>query len=283
MGAGERGLARVLIVAREQGRRDALMTLVGEGDAAVTAVGTGEDALDALRRMRFDCAVLDTDLPDMSGAELCRRICSQTSSTVRPIIHAGPGIPAEEQAALQDLGASFVDGPVLSGSGRQDALSMRVLGAVQEGGRMISIQFGVRRSGGSAMKVLIIDDDVRNVYSMTSALERHGMDVTYADGGMEGIRKLRENPDTDIILVDIMMPEMDGYETIRAIRAIDRFRSVPIVAVTAKALQGDREKCLEAGANDYFAKPVQIEHLVSALRAWVTARQGEPALEGAAE
>jgi CheY-like chemotaxis protein len=113
---------------------------------------------------------------------------------------------------------------------------------------------------------LIVDDDMRNIFSLTSALEQHGMQVIFAENGLEGIEKLKANPDVDVMLVDIMMPEMDGYETMREIRKMARYRDLPLVAVTAKAMKGDREKCLEAGATDYVSKPVDIDQLLAVLR-----------------
>jgi CheY-like chemotaxis protein len=115
-------------------------------------------------------------------------------------------------------------------------------------------------------KVLVVDDDVRNIFSLTAALEQHGLEVVFAENGREGIQRLRTTPGIDIMLVDIMMPEMDGYETMREIRKDDAFRNLPIVAVTAKAMKGDREKCLEAGATDYVSKPVDIDQLLAVLR-----------------
>jgi CheY-like chemotaxis protein len=115
-------------------------------------------------------------------------------------------------------------------------------------------------------KVLVVDDDVRNIFSLTAALEQHGLEVVFAENGRQGIERLRTTPGIDIMLVDIMMPEMDGYETMREIRKDDAFRNLPIVAVTAKAMKGDREKCLEAGATDYVSKPVDIDQLLAVLR-----------------
>ena len=118
-------------------------------------------------------------------------------------------------------------------------------------------------------KVLIVDDDVRNIFALTSVLERHQMQVSFAENGRDGIASLNQDPDTDIVLMDIMMPEMDGYDTIRTIRADARFAALPIITLTAKAMKGDREKCLEAGASDYLAKPVNTDQLLSALRLWL--------------
>jgi hypothetical protein len=116
---------------------------------------------------------------------------------------------------------------------------------------------------------LIVDDDVRNIFALTSMLELHQMEVLYAENGRDGIAKLRERPDIDIVLMDVMMPEMDGYETMQAIRQLDSFAALPMIALTAKAMKGDREKCIEAGASDYITKPVDTEQLLSLLRVWL--------------
>jgi CheY-like chemotaxis protein len=121
----------------------------------------------------------------------------------------------------------------------------------------------------SGRKVLIVDDDVRNIFAITSVLERHKMDVIYAENGRDGIDILKKTPSVDVVLMDVMMPEMDGYETMRAIRGINKFKMLPIIALTAKAMKGDREKCIEAGASDYIAKPVDTEQLLSLLRVWL--------------
>jgi CheY-like chemotaxis protein len=117
--------------------------------------------------------------------------------------------------------------------------------------------------------VLVVDDDVRNVFALTSVLERHGMRVTFAENGREGLAALKEHPETDIVLMDIMMPEMDGHQTMAAIRRIPAYRKLPIIALTAKAMKGDREKSIEAGASDYITKPVDIEQLISLMRVWL--------------
>ena len=120
-------------------------------------------------------------------------------------------------------------------------------------------------------KALIVDDDIRNIFALTGALEQQGITVINAENGKDGIEMLKENPDIDIVLMDIMMPELDGYDTIRIIRGLDEFKNLPIIAITAKAMKGDREKCIEAGASDYIAKPVNMEQLMSLLRVWLDA------------
>jgi hypothetical protein len=118
-------------------------------------------------------------------------------------------------------------------------------------------------------KVLVVDDDVRNIFALTSMLERHRMQVIYAENGRDGLAMLQNTPDVDVVLMDVMMPEMDGYETMRAVRKLSQFASLPMIALTAKAMKGDREKCIEAGASDYITKPVDPEQLLSLLRVWL--------------
>jgi CheY-like chemotaxis protein len=130
-------------------------------------------------------------------------------------------------------------------------------------------------------KVLIVDDDVRNIFALTSGLERHKLNVVHAESGKAGIELLKNNTDVDLVLMDIMMPEMDGYETMRAIRKYPQFRNLPIIALTAKAMKGDREKCLEAGASDYIPKPVVLEELVALLRVWLPQVNTQPTAEAA--
>ena len=131
-------------------------------------------------------------------------------------------------------------------------------------------------------RILIVDDDIRNIYSLTSVLEAHEVEVLHAEGGAEGIRLLESTPGIDLALVDIMMPEMDGYETMRRIRALPSLADIPLVAVTAKAMKGDRQKCLDAGASDYIAKPVEIELLLALVRVWVARSREAAAIAAAA-
>src|SRR5262249_10847978 len=144
----------------------------------------------------------------------------------------------------------------------------RAFGALPEDKQKLLAGVRQREPQLAGRRVLIVDDDVRNIFSLASALEQHQMEVLHAENGRGGIAILEETPDVDCVLMDIMMPDMDGYETIRSIRARDRFRDLPIVAITAKAMKGDREKCLQAGASDYAAKPVDMEQILSIIRVW---------------
>ncbi len=163
-----------------------------------------------------------------------------------------------------------VSGMPALGSGRLEALFLhRRQASLPEATRQMLEKFQQTDLVLAGKKVLVVDDDMRNIFALTSMLERHHMQVVYAENGRDGIALLQNTPDIDIVLMDVMMPEMDGYETMRAIRKIGKFRSLPMIALTAKAMQGDREKCLEAGASDYIPKPVDTEQLLSLLRVWL--------------
>jgi CheY-like chemotaxis protein len=234
----------------------------------VTGVSSAESALDTIQARRFDCAVIDLGLPDLPGTELIERIRRTKGGEDLPIIiYTGQDLTRAEERQLERIAATVI----VKGEGSSERLLNdtalflhRAIGAVPEEKQIIV----ERRADGSVegRKVLIVDDDMRNIFSLTSALEQHGMSVIFAENGLEGIEKLKANPDVDVMLVDIMMPEMDGYETMREIRKMARYRDLPLVAVTAKAMKGDREKCLEAGATDYVSKPVDIDQLLAVLR-----------------
>jgi CheY-like chemotaxis protein/HAMP domain-containing protein len=283
----DRPVRKLLLVEDDETQQKSIAALIGEGDVLITAVSTGEAALDALKAERYDCAILDLGLPDMNGFDLLERIRRLEGVRHMPIIiYTGLDLTPEEQAKLNRLAETVIR----KGEAPEKLLDEtsiflhRALSRLPEDRRRLLVQFRQRDISLQGKKVLIIDDDVRNIFSLTSALERHGMNILFAENGADGIRLLRTHPDIDVALVDIMMPEMDGYEVMRTIRAIDAYRRLPIIAVTAKAMIGDREKCLEAGATDYIAKPVDIDQLVSMLRVNVAdAEDGAPAAQGAAE
>jgi CheY-like chemotaxis protein len=199
-------------------------------------VASGEEALKALESEHFDCMVLDLLLPDMPGLELLQRIKKQPQLRLLPktalFLHRNSAnMPDQKRQMIEKLHQSDT---LLAGK-----------------------------------KVLLVDDDVRNIFAMTSVLERHKMEVLPAETGQDALDLLEQHPEVDVVLMDIMLPEMDGYETTRRIRQVPAFKDLPVIALTAKAMKGDREKCLEAGASDYIAKPVDTEQLLSLLRVWL--------------
>jgi CheY-like chemotaxis protein len=234
---------------------------------------TGQEALETLEQQQFDCVVLDLRLPDMSGFEILEHFRDTPSLCDLPVVvFTGKELTPEEDARLHSLARSVVVKGVESPERLLDETGLflhRVVADLPpEKQRMLD---RLHRSDDALLgrKVLVVDDDVRNIFALSSVLERRGMTVLTAGTGREAIETLESTPDLAIVLMDIMMPEMDGYETMQVIRQNPSFRRLPIIALTAKAMKGDREKCLEAGASEYLAKPVNTEQLLSALRMWL--------------
>jgi CheY-like chemotaxis protein len=248
--------------------------LIGNGDVKTTTVGSGEQALAALRDSAFDCVVLDLGLPDMDGFALIEQIKKQTGDPGVPIIvYTGRELTRREETRLRKLAQTIIVKDAKSPERLLDETALflhRVEARLPEPKRRMLE--AVHRSDPvlEGRRVLIVDDDMRNIFALTSALERYKLNVSYAENGRDGIEALEKDEDgIDVVLMDIMMPEMDGYETIQRIRTSPRFKSLPIIALTAKAMKGDREKCIEAGASDYITKPVDVDQLLSLLRVWL--------------
>ncbi|MCC6175591.1 MAG: response regulator, partial [Chloroflexi bacterium] len=269
----DRGLKRLLVVEDDDVQRNAIVELIGNGDVETTAVKSGTEALEALAGDRFDCVVLDLGLPDMPGLDLIQRIRDAASQPTVPIVvYTGKDLTRHEEAQLRKLAETVIVKDVRSPERLLDETALflhRVEAQLPETKRRMLHELHRADPVLEGKKVLIVDDDMRNIFALTSALERYRMDVTYAENGRDGIEALRSRPDTDVVLMDIMMPELDGYETIRAIRSTDAFARLPIIALTARAMKGDRERCIEAGASDYITKPVDMEQLLSLLRVWL--------------
>jgi CheY-like chemotaxis protein len=275
----------LLVVEDNDVQRNAIVELIGVGeDLQTTAVRTGAEALAAVQSMRFDCVVLDLGLPDMSGFELIKKIQAASGRFPVPIIvYTGKALTKQEDAELRRLAENVI---VKDAQSPERLLSETSLWLHRPESKLPERQRKMLRDVGRSdpalegRKVLIVDDDVRNIFALTGALERYKMDIAYADNGRDGIQHLLNAPNVDVVLMDIMMPEMDGFETMRRIRELSQFASLPIIALTAKAMKGDRERCIEAGASDYIPKPVDMDQLVSMMRVWLSARHGAPALVG---
>jgi CheY-like chemotaxis protein len=270
----DRTVKRLLVVEDDQVQRQNIVSLVGNGDVETSAVGTGAEALETLRSERFDCVVLDLGLPDMNGFELIHRIRDQVDLTELPIVvYTARDLTRQEEIQLKRLTDSIILKDVRSPERLLDETTLflhRIQARLPAHQQQMLEQ--VRRTDPvlTGKKVLIVDDDIRNIFALTSLLEHHQMQVVYAENGRDGIQVLENTPDVDIVLMDVMMPEMDGYQTIRAIRQGQMTPLLPIIALTAKAMQGDRDNCMEAGASDYIAKPVDTEQLLSLLRVWLS-------------
>jgi CheY-like chemotaxis protein len=264
----------LLLADADEERRKLTTEVIGDqGGVVTTAVSTGQEALDLTATTDFDCAVVAAKLPDMSAAALIEKMQKQADRPELPtIVYATDGLTAHDEAELRRA----ADGAVVKTVAGMERLleetavflNRREEDLTEEQKRIIE-QARHKDAVLSGGKVLIVDDDVRNIFALTSGLERHKLSVLNAESGRAGIELLKQNPDVDLVLMDIMMPEMDGYETTRRIRQIPDFRNLPVIALTAKAMKGDREKCIEAGASDYIPKPVVLEELVALLRVWL--------------
>jgi CheY-like chemotaxis protein/two-component sensor histidine kinase len=264
---------RLLVVEDNPAEQLSIRELLGYDDVDVQIASTGEEALKAVAQGNIDCVVLDLRLPDMTGFEVLERLRDTPPHCDLPVVvFTGKELSPEEDARLHTLARSVVVKGVESPERLLDETALFLHRVVAnfppEKQRMLD---RLHRSDDALVgkKVLVVDDDVRNIFALSSVLERRGMTVLTAGTGREAITTLESTPDVAIVLMDIMMPEMDGYETMQVIRQNAAFRRLPIIALTAKAMKGDREKCLEAGASEYLAKPVNTDQLLAALRMWL--------------
>ena len=266
-------LKRLLIVEDNELESRSITELLLHDDIEISNAGTGAAALEALRSLAFDCCVLDLRLPDMSGFELLDQIKADPSLTNVPIVvFTGKDLNVEEERKLKAVAKSIVLKDVQSPERLFDETALflhRVVGDLPEAKQLMLERLHQSNEALHGHKVLVVDDDARNIFALTTVLENQEMEVISATNGRQAIKLIENTPDLSVVLMDIMMPEMDGYTTIREIRKQSEFRSLPILALTAKAMKGDREKCLEAGASDYVAKPVNTEQLLSMLRVWL--------------
>jgi HAMP domain-containing protein/CheY-like chemotaxis protein/signal transduction histidine kinase len=264
---------RLLVVEDDPAERMSIEELIRHDDIAIDTVDSGSAALDALGAGAYDCVVLDLRLPDMSGFDLLDRLQEREDLRDVPVVvFTGKDLTAAEDARLKKAAKSVVIKGVESPERLLDETALflhRVIGDLPEHKRRMVQRLHESDDALRNKRVLVVDDDVRNIFALSSVLERHGMDVLTAGTGQEAVEKVADDGDIDLVLMDIMMPGMDGYDTMRAIRRDPESRALPIVALTAKAMKGDREKCLEAGASDYLAKPVVTDQLLGVLRQWL--------------
>ncbi len=264
---------RLLVVEDNQAERMSIGELLGHDDIEIVNASTGNDALAALRQEPCDCVVLDLRLPDMSGFEVLEEMRSDgLLSDVPVVVFTGRELSSEEDARLHTMARSIVVKGVESPERLLDETALflhRVITDLPPAKQRMLERLNSSDEDLVGRSVLLVDDDSRNIFALSSVLERRGMKVLTATTGREAIELLEANTGLAIVLMDIMMPEMDGYQTVQKIRENPAYRRLPIIALTAKAMKGDREKCLEAGASDYLAKPVNTEQLLSALRMWL--------------
>ncbi|MBI1861525.1 MAG: response regulator [Deltaproteobacteria bacterium] len=265
---------KLLIVEDNKAQREAIAKLIGNGDVHTTVVGTAGAAHDYVQTEKPDCIIMDLGLPDYSGFELLEQIAQDKTMIPPPIIvYTGRDLTREEEEQLQLYSKSIIIKGARSPERLLDEAMLflhRVEGNLPQEKRQILVK--LRNEVFEGKKVLVVDDDMRNVYALTKTLEDRGLSVSVAKNGKQALSRLEEEPDTHAVLMDIMMPEMDGYEATQEIRKQNRFRNLPVIALTAKAMKEDREKCLLAGANDYIPKPVDVDQLMTLLRVWMNRR-----------
>ncbi|MCI1774629.1 response regulator [Paenibacillus lautus] len=269
----EKSMKHLLIVEDDDIQRNSIIELIGHDDVSITAASTGADALRELRKQRYDCMVLDLMLTDMTGFELLDQIRDDENLVDLPIIiYTGKDLDSKEEMQLRKYAESIIIKDVKSPERLLDETTLflhRVEADLPEDKRKILQKLHNKEELFEGKKILLVDDDIRNVFALSSVLEGYNMEVTFAENGREAIELLQENPDFDLVLMDMMMPEMDGYEAMRRLREMPEFDKLPIIALTAKAMKEDRAKCIEAGASDYMKKPIQTEQLLSLMRVWL--------------
>jgi tubulin-specific chaperone A len=266
-------IKKLLIIEDDDKLRGVLVDLVADGDTETFEARTGQEAEELLGCQRFDCMVLDLGLPDCNGIDLLQRLTSATDLVVPPvIIYTGRDLSREEERDLNKYSESIIIKDARSQERLLDETSLflhRMVESMPAEKQQIITDLYDRDQMFQGKKVLLVDDDMRNVFALSGVLEQKGMEVVIAEDGKKALAMLDQEEGIDIVLMDIMMPEMDGYEATRRIRKQKQFWKLPIIALTAKAMKEDRDKCLEVGASDYLAKPVDVERLLSMMRVWL--------------
>jgi CheY-like chemotaxis protein len=269
----QRKASKLLIVEDDERERKTMVELIGTDGFDTEAVGTVEEAMTALKATRFDCVVLDLSLQGGSGFDLLEKMAKKAEMKATPVIvYTGRDLTSQEETRLKKFARSIILKDARSPERLLAETTLflhRVEAEMSQPKRKMLHEAAGAEAVFKDKKVLIVDDDVRNIYALATVLEDAGMSVVFAENGREGLEVLAATPGIGIVLMDVMMPEMDGYETMRRVREMPQHRNLPILALTAKAMKGDREKCLAAGASDYVTKPVDPDQLLSLMRVWL--------------
>ena len=270
---GAKKVKRVLVVEDDARQRDSVVHLIKEDDIDIAAVATGAEALELLKGTVYDCMIIDLKLPDMDGSELLERMTTEDICSFPPVIvYTGRNLTREEETRLNKYSRSIIIKGARSPERLLDevTLFLHTVESQLSAERQTMLRTARNREKVfEGRKVLLVDDDVRNMFALASALEQKGLQVEIGRNGFEALAKLAEVPDIDLVLMDVMMPGMDGLEATRRIRANPKFAQLPVIAVTAKAMKDDQEQCRRAGANDYLAKPIDLDRLFSLMRVWM--------------
>jgi CheY-like chemotaxis protein len=236
--------------------------------------GTGKDALTIYRKNHIDCIILDIGLPDISGFDLIDKLQKIKSHVIPPvIIYTGRELTKEENSFLQ----KFTESVIIKGTRSEERLLdetalflYRTISNIPKTRQSRANKLYDKEALFNSKKILLVDDDMRNVFALSKVLQERGMEILKAENGIEALEMLDKHSDIDLVLMDIMMPEMDGYEAMRNIRLQQKLKNLPVIALTAKAMKDDKQKCINAGANDYITKPIDLEQLLSLMRVWLS-------------
>src|SRR5260370_13886578 len=263
-GNGSEAKKSLLVVEDDPIQRQYITDLMAPTNTRTVGVASGDEALSLLESEKFDCVVLDLGLPGMSGWRVIEELKSNQSLSSTPLlVYTAKDLTHREELRLRNVARSIVIKDARSPERLKQELTSILRKEDERGGPDEYVGANGALAG---KRVLVADDDIRNIFALTAMLERQQLEVVSVDSGQEALELLRQNDAIDVALVDVMMPEMDGYVTMSKMRELRSFSDRPIIALTAKAMKGDREKCIEAGASDYIAKPINNEHLLSMLR-----------------
>jgi len=267
-----RKVKNVLLIEGNPAQQAIDKKLIGDDDVVVTIAATGAKAIKLVKDKEFDCIILDLNLHDMSGFKILEKINKDQKFSTPVIIHTAKKLTSKEKAVLDQYSESIVIKSIKSQAKLFDEITLflhKVQADLPADKQKILRKTHDKETIFKGKKVLLVDDDMRNIYTLKNILEDKGIKIIVAKNGRESLERLEENSDTDLVLMDIMMPEMDGYEATGKIREQNKFKDLSVIALTAKAMKGDRNKCIEAGASDYLSKPVDMEKLFSMLRVWL--------------
>jgi len=269
-----RKMKNLLIIEDNENARKSMRKLIGNGDVKCFEAGNGKDALSLYQQNQIDCIILDIGLPDMTGFELIYKLENLKAYKIPPIIiYTGKELTKEENNELQKYAESIIIKGVKSEERLLDETALflhRTISSLPESKQVIINNLYDKEEVFHAKKILLVDDDMRNVFALSKILKERGMEVIKAENGKNALEMLETHADIDMVLMDIMMPEMDGYEAMKRIRSQAKYMNLPVIALTAKAMNDDKQKCIDAGANDYIAKPVDVERLLSLMRVWLS-------------
>jgi CheY-like chemotaxis protein len=271
--ASRRSVKDVLVVEDDAAMQRSIAELVGDRDVNIDTASTGAEARQAAAGKRYDCMILDLGLADMDGKELLGALEADLGGALPPVIvYTGRDVSRSEELELRRFSDSIIIKDVRSEERLVDEVSLFLHSVVEEmpaGKRRIIVDLHDVDRLFRDKKVLVVDDDMRTVFALSRVLSAKGVRTLKAEDGAKALAVLEREPDVDLVLMDIMMPVMDGYETMRRIRDQSRFVDLPIIALTAKAMKGDEELCIAAGASDYMPKPVDEQRLFSMMRVWL--------------